>query len=160
MLPWETLLRRRLGRPRWSRCAATARPTECHMARVSLRLAKNVRGDVYVDETCIDCDTCRRLAPETFARWARGLSYGVHDCGFATESSFGATSYLVVREGGNVLVDSPRAARPLVQRIEQLGGLGWMFLTHRDDVADHRRWRARLRWLRVLPRPHRGREPT
>src|SRR5258708_12468259 len=79
---------------------------------------------------------------------------GVHDCGFAAESSFGATSYLVVREGGNVLVDSPPAARPLVQRIEQLGGLGWMFLTHRDDAADHRRFPPRSASDPVPHRPH------
>jgi len=56
-------------------------------------------------------------------------------CGYAAESSFGAASYLVRREGGNVLVDSPRAARPLMDRIEALGGVATMFLSHRDDVG-------------------------
>src|SRR5262245_60455326 len=31
----------------------------------------------------------------------------VHFCGFASEDSFGGSSYLVVRPDGNVLVDSP-----------------------------------------------------
>ena len=30
-------------------------------------MAENVSGDFFVDETCIDCDTCRQLAPEVFA---------------------------------------------------------------------------------------------
>ena len=63
----------------------------------------------------------------------------VYFCGFTSESSFGAWSYLVVRpeeEGGNVLVDSPRFTRPLVRKIEALGGVRTIFLTHRDDVAD------------------------
>ena len=30
-------------------------------------VAENVSGDFFVDETCIDCDTCRQLAPEVFA---------------------------------------------------------------------------------------------
>jgi len=30
-------------------------------------VAENVPGDFFVDETCIDCDTCRQLAPEVFA---------------------------------------------------------------------------------------------
>ena len=58
------------------------------------------------------------------------------DCGYAAESSFGAASWLVLRPGGNVLVDSPRHAAPLVARIRALGGARFMFLTHRDDVAD------------------------
>jgi glyoxylase-like metal-dependent hydrolase (beta-lactamase superfamily II)/ferredoxin len=68
------------------------------------------------------------------------VAENVYFCGFTSEASFGAWSYLVVRppeEGGNVLVDSPRFTRPLVKRIEALGGVGLMFLTHRDDVADH-----------------------
>ena len=64
----------------------------------------------------------------------------VHFCGFTSESSFGAWSYLIVRPsdaGGNVLVDSPRFAGPLVRRIEEMGGVRLMFLSHRDDIADH-----------------------
>src|SRR5688572_27789742 len=64
-------------------------------------------------------------------------------CGYASKSSYGASSYLVRRPEGNVLVDSPRAARPLLERIESLGGVRWMFLTHRDDVADHAVFRKR-----------------
>src|SRR6266478_3684316 len=29
-------------------------------------VAENVPGDFFVDETCIDCDACRQLAPEVF----------------------------------------------------------------------------------------------
>ncbi|MDJ1183090.1 MBL fold metallo-hydrolase [Roseofilum casamattae] len=38
------------------------------MARVDLKRIENVDGDVYVDRSCIDCDTCRWMAPEIFAR--------------------------------------------------------------------------------------------
>ena len=37
------------------------------MANLKKRLAENVAGDFFVDSTCIDCDTCRQLAPQTFA---------------------------------------------------------------------------------------------
>ncbi len=36
------------------------------MAHPSKRLPNNVPGDFYVDSTCINCDTCRQYAPETF----------------------------------------------------------------------------------------------
>lgn len=74
----------------------------------------------------------------------------VHHCGWHAESSFGAASYLIVRPEGNVLVDSPRFAGPLVRRLEELGGVRTLFLTHRDDVADHARFRAHFGCERVL----------
>lgn len=36
------------------------------MANFSKRLETNVEGNFFVDSTCIDCDTCRQLAPMTF----------------------------------------------------------------------------------------------
>jgi glyoxylase-like metal-dependent hydrolase (beta-lactamase superfamily II)/ferredoxin len=168
------------------------------MARLSARLSENAPGDYFVDDACIDCETCRILAPHVFER-SRGLGLSIvrHQpasatealrakmaivscptsaigtaskvdvnegvlalpdpiapdvfyCGYASESSFGAASYLVRRKGGNVLVDSPRAARPLMERIEALGGVETMFLTHRDDVADHARYASRFRCARVM----------
>jgi glyoxylase-like metal-dependent hydrolase (beta-lactamase superfamily II)/ferredoxin len=74
----------------------------------------------------------------------------VYFSGFTAESSFGATSYFVRRPAGNVLVDSPRAAGPLLRRLEEMGGVRSMFLTHRDDVADHRRFRQRFGCERIL----------
>lgn len=168
------------------------------VARFSDRLDENAPGDFFVDASCIDCETCRNVAPAVFARSERlGLSVvrrqpasgeqtlratmalvscptsaigtaskvDVGDavealpdpiaghvlyCGYASESSFGAASYLVRREGGNVLVDSPRVARPLMERIAALGGVGTMFLTHRDDVADHAKYAWRFRCERLI----------
>lgn len=36
------------------------------MANLNLRRPENVSGDFYVDTSCIDCDTCRWMAPEVF----------------------------------------------------------------------------------------------
>jgi glyoxylase-like metal-dependent hydrolase (beta-lactamase superfamily II)/ferredoxin len=170
------------------------------VARIEERLPENADGEFYVDASCIDCATCRLVAPAVFGPLARDLSYvhrqpqsdedraralmalvacptasigtvhradpaaalaaaaafpeplddDVYYCGFAAEASFGASSYLVVRPGGNVLVDSPRAAGPLLRRLGELGGVRTMFLTHRDDVADHARFRRHFGCQRVL----------
>jgi glyoxylase-like metal-dependent hydrolase (beta-lactamase superfamily II)/ferredoxin len=169
------------------------------MAKLARRLRENVPGDFYVDDSCIDCDACRQIAPETFrdhgdqssvykqpatdeevrralmslvacptssigtarrydARrgvdsFPEKISENVYFCGFTAESSFGAWSYLVVRpeaEGGNVLVDSPRYTGPLVKRIEALGGVRQIFLTHRDDVADQEKFALRFGARRVM----------
>jgi len=168
------------------------------MARVDQRLPRNAPGDFYVDRSCIDCDTCRQVAPAVFGRsdedgqsfvhhqpgspeesvraamalvscptssigtlsksdlsegvaaLPEPLSADVAYCGYASESSFGASSYLIRRPEGNVLVDSPRAAGPLLKRLESLGGVALMFLSHRDDVADHQRFHERFGCRRVL----------
>ncbi len=36
------------------------------MANIQKRLPENVSGDFFVDSSCIDCDACRRIAPESF----------------------------------------------------------------------------------------------
>ena len=171
------------------------------MANPSKRLPENAPGDFYVDESCIDCDACRQIAPAVFrdhgaqssvyrqprtaeevlgalkavvacptasigttrdhdARlgveaFPERVDENVYFCGFTAESSFGAWSYLVVRppsEGGNVLVDSPRFTRPLVRKIEALGGVGTLFLTHRDDVADQEKFARHFGAARVMHR--------
>ncbi len=38
------------------------------MADKTLRLLENVPGAFYVTEDCIDCDTCRDIAPAFFTR--------------------------------------------------------------------------------------------
>jgi len=77
----------------------------------------------------------------------------VYFCGFSSETSFGGWSCVIVRpeaRGGNVLVDSPRFATQLVKRITAMGGVRKMFLTHRDDVADHARFAAAFGCERLM----------
>lgn len=38
------------------------------MANRNERAPGNVPGAYYIDSSCIDCDQCRAMAPETFAR--------------------------------------------------------------------------------------------
>jgi glyoxylase-like metal-dependent hydrolase (beta-lactamase superfamily II)/ferredoxin len=81
------------------------------------------------------------------------ITDNVYYCGFNAESSFGAWSYLILRpddEGGNVLIDSPRFATELVKKIDAMGGVRKMFLTHKDDVADHDRFAAKFNCQRVM----------
>jgi glyoxylase-like metal-dependent hydrolase (beta-lactamase superfamily II)/ferredoxin len=169
------------------------------VALLERRLPENVPGEFYVDSTCIDCDACRQIAPQTFrdhgdqssvyrqpiapdeiqrslmalvacptasigttsrlnARpgveaFPEQIVDDVYFCGFTAESSFGAWAYLIVRPhaaGGNVLVDSPRFAGPLVRRIEQLGGIRLMYLSHSDDIADHAKFAAHFGCPRVM----------
>lgn len=74
----------------------------------------------------------------------------IYHCGYHAENSFGAASYLIVRPEGNIMVDSPRFAPPLVKQIESMGGLQYLYLTHRDDVADHQKWHDRFGCERIL----------
>ena len=170
------------------------------MASLDERLDENVEGDFYVDSSCIDCETCRFVAPVVFtrdegielsvvhhqpvseqeteralmalvacptssigtvsdqnardaaSRFPENVDENVFCCGYAAESSFGASSYLIQRPEGNWMVDSPRAAAPLLRNIEVMGGVRRMLLTHRDDVADHAKFAARFGCERVIHR--------
>lgn len=157
------------------------------MARLDQRHPGNAAGAWYVDTRCIDCGTCRELAPELFTdrgvqsvvatqpgspsterlawlaaeacptssigrspRSARPTGLyplvvdgPVHDLGYTSERSFGATSYLVLRPDGNLMVDAPRSTRLLTGAVDELGGVAHVLLTHRDDVVDADRWAAR-----------------
>jgi len=100
----------------------------------------------------IDARAAARRFPEPVA--------GVDDvfyCGFHSPDSYGAFSWLVRRADGNLLIDSPRANRGLMARLDELGGVTKMFLTHRDDVADHERFHARFGCARIMHRRDAGR---
>lgn len=81
------------------------------------------------------------------------IAENVYFCGFTSESSFGGWSYLITRpegEGGNVLIDSPRFASQLIKKLDQMGGVKTLLLTHKDDVADHELLHSRFDCRRVM----------
>src|SRR5688572_29665964 len=49
------------------------------------------------------------------------IAGGVYYCGFASKDSYGAASYFIKREGGNVLIDSPRINAGLAKAIQGMG---------------------------------------
>lgn len=169
------------------------------MANAKLRLPENVAGEFFVDSTCIDCDTCRQIAPAVFCdhggqssvyhqpeteketlfaqmavvacptgsigasvksnakagvdAFPFRITENIYYCGFNSEKSFGAWSYLIVRpagKGGNILVDSPRFTAPLVKKIEAAGGISQIFLSHSDDIADHARFAEKFDVKRIM----------
>lgn len=74
----------------------------------------------------------------------------VYHLGFHSPKSFGATAYLILHPEGNIMVDSPRFSKPLVNQIEKLGGISDIFFTHSDDVADHEKFQKHFdcpRWI-------------
>jgi glyoxylase-like metal-dependent hydrolase (beta-lactamase superfamily II) len=83
----------------------------------------------------------------------------VYYCGYNAEESFGANSYLVVHPAGNWLIDSPRYVGALVKKIEALGGLRYIFLTHRDDCADAPRYARRFGAQRIIHRADLSAQP-
>ena len=68
------------------------------------------------------------------------LARGVYRLGYNSPASYGAHSFLIRRESGNAMVDSPRFTRQVVKKLEDWGGLSDILLTHCDDVADAKRY--------------------
>jgi len=87
---------------------------------------------------------------EAVAAFPDPIEDEVSFCGFTSEKSFGAWSYFIQRAAGNVLMDSPRAFPGLMDRLERLGGVDLMVLSHQDDVADHALFHDRFGCRRVM----------
>lgn len=156
----------------------------------------NVAGEIFVDNTCIDCDVCRWMAPAIFQRdnqasivfrqpesdfdrnkalqamyacptdsigttTGEGLSEAeesipillddnVYQTCFHAPLSYGATPYLIKRDEGNVLVDSPRFDERLVKKLEEMGGVKYLYLTHKDTLADQQKFADHFKCERIL----------
>jgi len=168
------------------------------MANIKKRLPQNVEGEFFVDSTCIDCDACRQLAPDTFTEsgeysvvyaqprtegeerkalrallacptgsigtlrrnnakevmrdFPLSIENGVYYSGFNSPKSYGGNSYFVQHPDGNWLIDSPRYLSHLVRRFGELGGIKYIFLTHRDDVADASKYAETFGSRRIIHR--------
>jgi ferredoxin len=120
------------------------------MAHLTQRRTENIDGDFYVDRSCIDCDTCRWMAPTVFDRVGEMsavyhqpagtaerlqamqallscptgsigtlekpadikqaqaslpilVAENVYHCGYHSEKSYAAASYLIQDPEGNIL---------------------------------------------------------
>lgn len=80
-------------------------------------------------------------------------------CGFNSRKSYGGNSYFIRHAGGNWLIDSPKFVTTLVRRLEALGGIAHIFLTHRDDVADANRYAAHFGSRRIIHRAELSSQP-
>lgn len=80
-------------------------------------------------------------------------------CGYNSPKSYGGNSYFVRHPAGNWLIDAPKFVTPLVRRLETLGGIAHIFLTHRDDVADADRYASHFRSRRIIHRDELSSQP-
>ena len=167
------------------------------MADLKKKRAENIEGEFWVDSTCIDCDTCRWMAPDVFGRsgemsavqqqptrpdlrrqsmeallscptqsigmsppskelakirksFPQLLSDDIYYNGFHDSKSYGASSYFIRHPDGNILVDVPRFDPVLISRLEEMGGVKHLFMTHKDDVGDHQRFVDHFGCTRIL----------
>jgi glyoxylase-like metal-dependent hydrolase (beta-lactamase superfamily II)/ferredoxin len=83
----------------------------------------------------------------------------VYYCGYNSPKSYGGNSYFIKHAACNWLIDSPKFVTPLVQRLEALGGVAHIFLTHRDDVADAERFAGHFQSRRIIHRDEASSQP-
>jgi glyoxylase-like metal-dependent hydrolase (beta-lactamase superfamily II)/ferredoxin len=83
----------------------------------------------------------------------------VYYCGYNSPKSYGGNSYFIRHPTGNYLIDSPKFVRPLIKRLEALGGVAHIFLTHRDDVADAERFAEHFGSKRIIHREELSSQP-
>ena len=170
-------------------------------------VSSNVSGNFFVDTTCINCDTCRQLAPGSFAdtgeysavlrqpetdeevlaatramlccptgsigtkvksaidvkavrsQFPLLIEDDVYYCGFNSPRSYGGNSFFIQSARGNWLIDSPKYLPFLSERFETMGGIKYIFLTHRDDVADAQKYAQHFSASRIIHRDELSAQP-
>jgi glyoxylase-like metal-dependent hydrolase (beta-lactamase superfamily II)/ferredoxin len=98
-------------------------------------------------------------AGEVKADFPLHLAAGVYYCGYNSPKSYGGNSYFIRHSAGNWLVDSPKFLGHLAGQFEGLGGIDYIFLTHRDDVADADRYAQRFGARRIIHREELDSQP-
>eukprot|EP01024_Parvocaulis_polyphysoides_P007623 TRINITY_DN1225_c1_g1_i10.p1 TRINITY_DN1225_c1_g1~~TRINITY_DN1225_c1_g1_i10.p1 ORF type:complete len:345 (-),score=27.94 TRINITY_DN1225_c1_g1_i10:1255-2289(-) len=168
---------------------------------------ENVSGDFYVDHTCIDCDTCRWMAPNIFERvndqsavvkqptsekarnrtiqalvacpthsvhmkqqhpkelYQERMEFpilvegcqGIYHTGYHAANTYGCASWLIIRQnGGPIMFDVPRFDPHLVKKIEQMGGIQYIIMSHKDDIGDHDKWANHFGAKRIIHKTELG----
>jgi ferredoxin len=128
-----------------------------HSKSYTLKQPESIHEWTQAKEAVLSCPTNSigvEHAPHEFAEaplsLPRLITDDIYFCGYTAESSYGATAYFIVHPEGNILVDSPRFNKHLVNKFEEMGGVKYMFLTHRDDVADHAKYAEHFLCQRIL----------
>lgn len=78
------------------------------------------------------------------------ISEGVYYLGFNSDRSAGAKSFFIASEQGNWMVEAPKLQSRTISWIEKQGGLAYIFLSHRDDVAQAREFAHHFNAKRII----------
>lgn len=79
--------------------------------------------------------------------------------GFNSPDSYGGKAYFIKSDDGNWMIESPKFTRHLVDWIESQGGLNYIFLSHRDDVAQASDYAKEFGAKRIIHREDLDAEP-
>lgn|SRR5437660_2517941 len=104
-------------------------------------------------------DAAHRSVADAVAAFPLRIDGAVSYLGFNARASYGANAYLLDHPAGNWMIDSPRWTPSLVRSIEARGGLRYVFLTHRDDVADAARYAEHFGAQRIIHARDRSAQP-
>lgn len=80
--------------------------------------------------------------------------------GFNSPDSYGGKAYFIKSNSGNWMVESPKFTRHLVEWIKSQGGIDFIFLSHRDDVAQASDYAKEFGAKRIIHREDLDAEPN
>src|SRR5438132_3390584 len=95
-------------------------PYNCSMANPNRAYPENVAGNFFVDDTCIDCDLCRQIAPSVFKE-EEDHSSVYHQPGTAAEAQRAAMALVACPTGSigtHSKIDVRKAAGSFPEPIE------------------------------------------
>lgn len=76
----------------------------------------------------------------------------VYFCGFNSPKTSGGNCYFVRHKSGNWLFNTPKYQAQLVKRLEELGGVANIFISHRDDAGEAEKFASHFEAKRIIHR--------
>ncbi len=70
--------------------------------------------------------------------------------GYSDEKTFGADSYFIKSPDGNWLIDSPRFVPDLIKAFESMGGISYIFISHKDDIGNSAQYAKHFNAKRII----------
>jgi len=78
------------------------------------------------------------------------IAEDLYYCGFNSPKSAGAASYFLRHPGGNWLICTPKFIPQLVSKFEAMGGVKFLFMSHRDDVGEAIKYGEKFGCQRII----------
>jgi len=101
----------------------------------------------------------RSTLPDVMQDFPLQIDDEVYYCGFNSPKTSGGNSYFVQHKDGNWLFSTPKFQSHLVKRLESLGGVSNIFISHRDDAGEAEKFAQHFQAKRIIHRHEEEAQP-
>lgn len=94
----------------------------------------------------------RAALPDVMQDFPLQIDEEVYYCGYNSPKTSGGNSYFVQHAAGNWLFGTPKFQSQLVKKLENMGGVSNIFISHRDDAGEAEKFAQHFKAKRIVHR--------